>query len=91
MGRCSFMTGPGGNFQRRTVLTASWLSSGQGDADLAQAAMTRPEGRLEAQPPDHAVEQATERQEESGEDGPHDPAALKEGFDDDVGEHGAVC
>ena len=43
MGRCSFITPPGGNFQRRTVRTASLLSSGQGDGDLACAEMTLPE------------------------------------------------
>lgn len=42
MGRWSFMTEPAGNFQRRTVRTASESSSGQPEEDLAWAEMTRP-------------------------------------------------
>jgi len=42
IGRCSFMTPPGGNFQRRTVFTASSLSKGHGDGCFANAETTRP-------------------------------------------------
>ena len=47
--------------------------------------------RLEAEPPDHAVEEDAEREEEGGKDGPHDPASFDECFDDDVGEHGELA
>ena len=45
------------------------------------------EGGAEAQPPDGAVQDHADGEEEAGEDGPHDPAALEEGIDDDVCEH----
>jgi hypothetical protein len=42
---------------------------------------------VEAEPPDHAIEDDAEGEEKTGENGPHDPAPFDEGFDDDIGEH----
>ncbi len=42
IGRCNFMTGPGGNFQRFTVRTASSFNNGHFDGDFANAEITRP-------------------------------------------------
>lgn len=43
---------------------------------------------MEARPPDHAIQNYAECEEECGEDGPHDPTAFDEFFHDDVGKHG---
>ncbi len=45
------------------------------------------EFRLQRGPPDGAVQKNAEGEQKAGEDGPHDPAAFNEFFDDDVGEH----
>ena len=47
------------------------------DRDARLLLPGRLQRRLEAEPPDGAVEDDAEGEEKSGEDGPHDPAALR--------------